>query len=121
MALCCVAIVVAMLVFEADAVFLLARSVVEGVEQIMFDEKGEGAENRAPIHGGQQTFEVGHGEGIVKVTQRLPDEDAHGRGAHVVVLQVLGYFVVHIHYYIFKFRICSTFWILKDIGDFKGY
>ena len=70
------------------------------MQQVVIDEKGECTENRAPIHGGQQTFEVGHGEGIVKVTQRLPDEDAHGRGAHVVVLQVLGYFVVHIHYYI---------------------
>ena len=100
MALCGVAIVVAMLVFEADAVFLLARSVVEGVEQVVIDEKGEGTEDRTPIDGRQQTFEVSHGEGVVEVTECLPDEDAHGRGAHVVVLQVLGNFVVHIHYYI---------------------
>lgn len=95
-----VALIVAMGVFEADAVFLFARTIVEGVEQVVIDEKGECTENRAPIHGGQQTFEVGHGEGVVEVTERLPDEDAHGSGAHVVVLQVLGYFVVHIHYYI---------------------
>lgn len=94
------AIVVAMLVFEADAVFLLARSVVERMQQVVFDEKGEGAEDGAAIDSGQQTFEVGHGEGVVEVTQRLPDKDAHGRWVHVVVLQVLGNFVVHIHYYI---------------------
>lgn len=89
-----------MLVFEADAVFLFARSVVERMQQVVFDEKGEGAEDGAAIDSGQQTFEVGHGEGVVEVTQRPPDHDAHGCGAHVVVLQVLGYFVVHIHYYI---------------------
>ena len=90
MARCGTAFVVAMFVFEADAVFLLARSVVEGVQQVVFDEKGESAEDGATIDGGQQTFEVGHGEGVVEVTQRPPDHDAHGRGAHVVVLQVLG-------------------------------
>ena len=99
-ALSSVALIVAMGVFEADAVLLFARTIVEGMKQVVIDEKGEGTEDRAPIDGGQQTFEVGHGEGVVEVTERLPDEDAHGRGAHVVVLQVLGNFVVHIHYYI---------------------
>ena len=98
-ALCSVALVVAMFMFEADAVFLFARTIVEGVEQVVIDEKGEGTEYRAPIDGGQQPFEVSHREGIIEVTERLPDHDAHGRGAHVVVLQVLGNFVVHIHYY----------------------
>lgn len=86
--------------FEADAVLLFARTVIEGVQQVVFDEKGQGAENRAPIDGGKQPFEVGHGEGIIEILERLPDHDAQGSGAHVVVLQVLGNFVVHIHYYI---------------------
>lgn len=104
-----VALVIAMFVFEADAVFLFARAIVEGVEQVVIDEKGEGTEDCAPIDSRQQTFEVSHGEGIVEVTERLPDHDAHGSGAHVVVLQVLGNFVVHIHYYyIFKFRKCES-------------
>ena len=107
-ALCSVTLIVAMFVFEADAVFLFARAIVESVEQVMIDEKGEGTEDRAPIDSGQQTFEVSHGEGIVEVAERLPDHDAHGSGAHVVVLQVLGNFVVHIHYYIYKFRICES-------------
>jgi len=109
MALCGTALVVAMLVFETDAVFLFARAIVEGVEQVVIDEKGEGTEDCAPVDGRQQTFEVGHGEGVVEVTERLPDHDAHSSGAHVVVLQVLGNFVVHIHYYyIFKFRKCES-------------
>ena len=95
-----VALIVAMGVFEADAVFLFARTIVEGVEQVVIDEKGEGTEDCAPIDGRQQTFEVGHGEGVVEVNERLPDHDAHSSGAHVVVLQVLGNLVVHIHYYI---------------------
>ena len=104
-----VTLVVAMFVFEADAVFLFARTIVEGMQQIVIDEKGKGTENRTPIDSGQQTFEVGHGEGVVEVFERLPDHDAHGSGAHVVVLQVLGNFVVHIHYYyIFKFRKCES-------------
>ncbi len=48
-----VALVIAMFVFEADAVFLFARAIVEGVEQIVIDEKGEGTEDRAPIDGRQ--------------------------------------------------------------------
>ena len=108
-ALCSVALVIAMGVFEADAVFLFARTIVEGVEQVVIDEKGEGTEDRAPIDGRQQTFEVSHGEGVVEVAERLPDHDAHSSGAHIVVLQVLGNFVVHIHYYyIFKFRKCES-------------
>ena len=93
-----VTLVVAMFVFKADAVFLFARTIVERMEQVVFDEKGEGTEDRTPIDGRQQTFEVSHGEGVVKVFERLPDHDAHGSGTHVVVLQVLGNFVVHIHY-----------------------
>ena len=48
-----VTLVVAMFVFEADAVFLFARAIVEGVEQVVIDEKGKGTENRAPIDGRQ--------------------------------------------------------------------
>ena len=67
------AFIVAMLVFEADAVFLFARTIIEGVEQIVFDEKCQGTENRAAIDSGQQAFEIGHGEGVVEVLERLPD------------------------------------------------
>lgn len=97
-ALCSVALIIAMGMFEADAVFLFARTIVEGVEKVVIDEKGEGTEDRTPIDGRQQAFEVSHGEGVVEVFERLPDHDAHGSGTHVVVLQVLGNFVVHIHY-----------------------
>ena len=48
-----VTLVVAMFVFEADAVFLFARAIVEGMQQIVIDEKGEGTEDRAPIDGRQ--------------------------------------------------------------------
>ena len=61
MALCGTALVVAMLVFETDAVFLFARAIVEGVEQVVIDEKGEGTEDCAPVDGRQQTFEVAVG------------------------------------------------------------
>lgn len=81
--------------FETDAIFLFARAIIEGVEQVVFDEKCQGAENRAPIDGGKQPFEVGHGEGIVEILERLPDQDADSSGPYVVVLQVLGYFFVH--------------------------
>ena len=39
--------------FETDAIFLFARAIIEGVEQIVLDEKCQGAENRAPIDGGK--------------------------------------------------------------------
>ena len=81
--------------FEADAVLLFARTIIKGVQQVVFDEKCQGAENRAPIDGGKQPFEVGHGEGIVEILECLPDQDANSGGPYVVVLQVLGYFFVH--------------------------
>jgi hypothetical protein len=46
------AIVVTMDMFEADAVFLLARTIVEGMKQIMLYEKGEGTEDGASIDSG---------------------------------------------------------------------
>ena len=48
-----VALVIAMFVFKADAIFLFARTIVERMEQVVIDEKGEGTENRAPIDGRQ--------------------------------------------------------------------
>ena len=58
MALRLTALVIAMFMFEADAVLLFARTIVEGVEQVVIDEKGGSTENRAPIDSGQQAFEV---------------------------------------------------------------
>ncbi len=95
MAFLLLAVVVAMLMLQTDAVFLFARTIVKGVQQVVLYEKSKGAEDGAAVHGRQQSFEVGHREGVVEILERLPDHDAHGRGAHVMILQMLGYFVVH--------------------------
>jgi hypothetical protein len=44
---------VAMGMIETDAILFFARTIIEGVEQIVLDEKCQGAENRAPIDGGK--------------------------------------------------------------------
>lgn len=95
MALILPAIVVTMHMFQTDAVLLFARTIVEGMEQIVLDKKGKRTEDGAAVYGRQQPFDVSHGEGIVEVLERLPDHNAHGCRPHVMVLQMLSYFVVH--------------------------
>ena len=41
-----------MLEFVTDAVFLLSAAIVDGVEQVAFDEEHQGAEEGASVHGG---------------------------------------------------------------------
>ena len=43
---------IGMLVFVADAVFLLSAAIVDGVEQVVLDEEHQGTEEGASIHGG---------------------------------------------------------------------
>lgn len=95
MALGLPALVVAMFMLEANAVFLFTRTVIESVEQIVFDEKGKGTEDGAAIDGWQQSFEVGHGKSVVEGLDGLPDHDTHGSGSYVMILQMLGYIFIH--------------------------
>lgn len=89
------ALVVAVVVLTADAVFLFARTVIEGVQEILLGEEGQGTEQGRAVHGGQQAFEVTHCEGIVQGAERLPYHDTHSRRSDVVILQMLGNDVVH--------------------------
>lgn len=47
-----VVVCIGMLVFVTDAVFLLSAAIVDGVEQVAFDEEHQGAEEGASVHGG---------------------------------------------------------------------
>lgn len=52
MAFLLLAVVVAMLMLQTDAVFLFARTIVKGVQQVVLYEKSKGAEDGAAVHGG---------------------------------------------------------------------
>lgn len=78
---------IGMLVFVTDAVFLLSAAIVDGVEQVAFDEEHQGAEEGASVHGGQDAFEIGEGKGKVEGHDLFPDHDTHGSRPYFVLFE----------------------------------
>ena len=90
-----VAMSVAVLV-TAHTILLLARSVVERMEQRLVCKERERTEDRGAVNRRQQAFEVAQGKGVVESEQRTPDKNTHGRGTNPMVVHNLSYlFVVH--------------------------
>lgn len=89
------ALMVAAGVLRTDAVFHGARAIVERVQQLMLGEQSECAEESRAVDSGKHALEVAKRKGVVEIEQGAPDHDAYGRGADIVVLQVLGYQVIH--------------------------
>lgn len=80
------AVIVAMGMLQTDAVFLLSRAIVEGMQQALLNKEGQGTKDRAAVHSGQQAFEVCHREGIVEVLEGFPDHDTYGSRSYVMIV-----------------------------------
>lgn len=82
-------VAVAMFVFLANAVFVLAAAVVKDMEQLFVRKQSQRTEESTAIDGRKRTLKIAQRKGEVELRQCAPNEYAYGCGPYAMVLQML--------------------------------
>ena len=85
-------VLAAVAVRTAHGIFEHPRAVVDGMDEVVGQEQGDGAVDGRFVHRVQLVFKALQREGIVMAHHGAQQQDAQRRGLHVVLLQPLDIF-----------------------------